>query len=250
VTAAERATSVKVERKRRNRLPEFTERDAAAIRWLAEMYGARLDVLSVLLGRLGGGSEPLSLWGVRNQVQRWERSNLIRRERVLGQTWVTPTRTGLDRVGASFPVWAVPVTRVRHCHAVNVVRLWYEGKPAAQSLPWISERLTYQERGKSATWHVPDGVIRDTRNTDEDGPAKYVAIEVELTHKGRRAYEREVFGNLRAGVESVTYFVSDEAFANRLRSDVRAVLERLGSSTRFEIHPLPAVPGVTYSDNW
>ena len=38
------------EPKRRNRPPEFTERDAAALGWIGEQYGARLDVLSVLLG--------------------------------------------------------------------------------------------------------------------------------------------------------------------------------------------------------
>jgi hypothetical protein len=230
------------EPKRRNRPPEFTERDALALMWLGEQYGARLDVLGVLLGRLGGSSEPLSRWGVRNQIERWKRSGLVRTERGLGETWVTPTRHGLDRVGLSYPTWAVPVTRLAHCHAVNVVRLWYEGTAVAAQSPWISERATYQERGKSARWHVPDGVVRDPRSGD--GPVRHVAIEVELTHKGRRAYETEVFGNLRAGVESVSYFVPDEAFARRLTADVRDVLARQGSSTRFSVQLLPEVVGV------
>lgn len=237
-------TTTKAERPRRNRPAEFTERDAAALSWIGEQYGARLDVLAVLLGRLGRNEGPLSTWGVRNQVQRWRAAGLVTTERVLGDMWVTPTRRGLDRVGLNMPVWAIPVTRVRHCHAVNIVRLWWEGKPSTNAPPWISERLTWRERG-TAKWHIPDGVIRDP-NTPGDQPPSYIAIEVELTHKGRRAYETEVFGNLRAGVVAVSYFVPDEAFAARLSADVRAVLDKRGSSTRFAIETLPEVPGTAY----
>lgn len=230
--------------KRRNRGPEFTERDAQALTWLGEQYGARLDVLGVLLGRLAGSAEPLSKWGVRNQIERWKRSGLVRTERALGETWVTLTRHGLDRVGLAFPVWAVPVTRVGHCHAVNIVRLWWEATPHAAESPWVSERMTYQERGKSATWHVPDGVVWDPRYPE--GSPAHMAIEVELTHKGRRAYRNEVFGKLRAGIVQVSYFVPDEAFAARLRSDIKAVLYEMGSSTRWSVALLPEVPGTSY----
>lgn len=230
---------------RRSRGPEFTERDTLALSWLGEQYGATLDVLGVLLGRLGGADGPLSKWGARNQVERWKRSGLVTTERVLGDMWVTPTRKGLDRVGLNLGTWAIPATRVRHCHAVNIVRLWYEGTERAESAPWCSERMTYRERGKGASWHIPDGVIRDPRSPEGEAQ-RYIAVEVELTHKGRRAYDTEVFGNLRAGIAAVSYFVPDQAFADRLGSDIRAVLERQGSSTRFAIELLPAVPGVTY----
>lgn len=247
------AAGAAAEVKRRNRGPDFTKRDSDALRWIGEQYGTRLDVLGVLLGRLssadGHAGQPLSLRGVRNQIERWERSGLVRRERALGSTWVTLTRHGLDRVGLVLPVWAVPATRVRHCHAVNVVRLWYETTPAAQVSPWISERMTYLERGKGPTWHIPDGVVRDPRDTP-DGPVRHIAIEVELTHKGRRAYDEEVFSKLRAGVESVSYFVPDEAFAQRLRGDIRAVLERKGSTKTWSVQLLPEVPGVTYDGSW
>lgn len=235
------------QQRRRVRAAEFTERDGAALSWLGEQYGARLDVLGVLLGRLGGRNDPLSKWGVRNQVERWRRQGLVSTERALGDTWVTPTRRGLDRAGLNLNTWAVPVTRVRHCHAVNIVRLWYEATPHAEQSPWVSERLTYRERPKGASWHIPDGVVKDPRHSESSGgPARFIALEVELTHKGRRAYDQEVFGNLRAGIESVSYFVANNAFADRLGSDIRAVLERQGSSTRFSIQLLPEVPGVAY----
>lgn len=263
--AAAKATTVEV--KRRNRGPDFTARDAAAVRWIGEQYGCRLDVLGVLLGRLGADSlkaPPLSLRGVRNQIERWERQGLVRRERALSATWVTPTRNGLDRVGLSFPTWAVPTTRLRHCHAVNIVRLWYEATPPATVAPWISERLTYQERGKDVTWHIPDGVVRDPRD-NPDGPVRHIAIEVELTHKGRRAYDEEVFSKLRAGVETLYYFVPDEAFKARLATDIATVLERkrMKKAVRIELlpharladepapkEPVEEVVGVTYAGNW
>jgi hypothetical protein len=239
------AEAQRAEPRRRNRAPDFTERDAAALQWIGEQYGARLDVLGVLLGRLGGWSSPLTISGVRNQVERWKRQGLARAERALGETWVTPTRLGLDRVGLNLPTWKVPVTRVRHCHAVNIVRLYYEGTPAASESPWISERMTYRERG-NGTWHIPDGVIRDPKHIDSPGPPRYIAVEIELTHKGRRVYQTEVFGNLRSGISAVSYFVPDQAFANRLSADIRAVLEGQGSTTRYSVGLLPEVPGVSY----
>jgi hypothetical protein len=231
-------------RTRRRRGPEFTERDAAALTWLGEQYGATLDVLGVLLGRLGGAPGPLSKWGVRNQVQRWQTAGLVTAERVLGDMWVTPTRKGLDRLGLALPAWSIPASRVRHCHAVNVVRLNYEAGRAAQMSPWVSERLTYRERG-TAKWHVPDAVVRDPRE-NPDGAQRYIAVEVELTHKGRRAYAEEVFGNLRAGIAAVSYFVPDDEFAERLRRDIRTVLDQRGSSIRYSVELLPTVPGVSY----
>jgi hypothetical protein len=66
---------------------------------------------------------------------------------------------------------------------------WAEEPDWAEASPWISERITFRERGKTHTWHVPDGVVRDPRSADADGPPRLMAIEVELTHKGRKAYE-------------------------------------------------------------
>ena len=220
---------------RRVRGLEFTERDVAALLWLGEQYGATLDVLDVLLSRLGGAGGSLSRWGTRNQVDRWRRAGWVTAERVLGGMWVTPTRRGLDKVGLSLPVWPIPATRVRHCHAVNVVRLHCEGflMPAGSS--WVSERMAYRERG-TAAWHVPDGVIR--------GSGSDIAVEVELSHKGRPVYVEEVFRKLRPGTVAVSYFVPDEAFAARLRADLQAVLDQLGSPVRVSVELLPGVVGV------
>ena len=242
------AEAERAEPRRRNRPPDFTERDSKALSWIGEQFGARLDVLSVLLGRLGGSGEPLSKWGVRNQIERWKRQELVTTERALGDTWVTLTPKGRDRAGlpGNLSTWRVPVTRVRHCHAVNIVRLWYEGTEKAVVSPWVSERMIYLERGKTYKWHVADGAVLHPKAADTPGPTQFEAVEVELTHKGRNHYETEVFGNLRAGVAGIWYFVPDEAFANRLRHDIETVQTRRGSNVKYAIRPLPEVPGVTY----
>jgi hypothetical protein len=78
----------------------ITARDVAALVWLGQQYGARSDVLRVLLGRLSPGSpwvagqlgeEPL-----RQILDRWDERGLITRDRLLGYLWAPrpPGRCG------------------------------------------------------------------------------------------------------------------------------------------------------------
>jgi hypothetical protein len=241
--------SAPVRERRWSRISELTARDGEALSWIGEQYGARLDVLAVLLGRLSPetAGRPLSVSGVRKQVERWRKAGLVKVTRALGQSWVTLSAHGYGRTGQPYGPWAVPVSRVRHIHAVNVVRLWYEERPFAQRSPWISERALYVERGRQGTWHIPDGAVADPRApVDAPGPVPRIAIEVELTHKGRRVYDEEVFAKLAAGVEQVNYFVPDEAFARRLTADIEAVLQKRHSRKRYSVQLLPEVAGVGY----
>ena len=234
---------------RRRRGPELTERDGAALRWLGEQYGARLDVLGVLLGRLGGAEGPLSLRTVRDLVDRWERLGLCRCEKLPGGGWVTLTAKGLGLAGLEdLSPWKMPLLKLRHTHAVNAVRLAYEGTSDAETAPWVSERLTWQERVKQS-WHVPDGVIK---SVDDSGSGSSVAVEVELKRKHRREYREDVFGKLRKGVfpvRVVWYLVPDERFREKLTAELDAVL---GAEpvVRFSVRVLPVVPGVAYMDRW
>ena len=93
--------------------PWVTRRDVAVLRWLGEQYGARVDVLGVLLARwspggpsmVGGaggrwlpGEQPaVSRQTTLGVVGRWARAGLTRRVRLLGWTWVVPTRGGLEQ---------------------------------------------------------------------------------------------------------------------------------------------------------
>lgn len=227
----------------------MTVRDAVALRWLGEQYGARLDVLGVLLGRLGGADGPLSVTRRVEVVARWKRLGLVRAEKLPDGTWVTLTAKGLGLAGLEdLSPWRMPLLKLRHTHAVNVVRLAYEATGEAVAAPWVSERVTWQERGKQ-TWHVPDGVIR---SVDGSGSGQSVNVEVELKRKHRREYRDDVFAKLRRGtfpVRAVWYLVPDERFRVRLEAELTAVL---GAEpvVHVSVRVLPVVPGVSYMDRW
>ena len=228
--------------RRRCRGPEVTVRDAMALRWVGEQYSARLDVLGVLLGRLGEGGL-LGADGVRKQVARWVRLSLVTTERSATGIWVTLTRRGLDRAGLDrLRVVGVPWNRERHHHAVNVARLSYEAVP--REAGWVAERLLWAERGDES-WHVPDGLIRAE---DWRGGGMSTGIEVELSRKPRREYRDEVFGKLLRGahpVKRVRYFTADPRFRDALTQDLGAVI---GGDRRVEwsVELLPTVAGVSY----
>lgn len=235
---AARAGAERVVRRRRGL--EITGRDVEALRWCGEQYGVRLDVLGVLLGRLGETGGPLSVSAVRDVVGRWKRLRLAKAERLPGGVWVSLSRQGLDRVGLEeMRTVGVPLLRERHAHAVNVVRLDRESR--SREGRWVSERLTWAERG-GLGWHVPDGVIRVE---DGRGGGWSVAVEVELSRKLRVQYQ-EVFARVRRGshpVRVVRYFVATERFRDLLVADLTAVA---GDRVEWSVHVLPEVPGVSY----
>jgi hypothetical protein len=238
-------------RVRRRHVPMVTGRDVVALRWVGEQYGARLDVLGVLLGRLGGG-EVLSLRSVRDVVGRWRERGLAEAERLESGVWVSLTRKAQVRAGlGDLRLKKVPWKLERHHHAVNVVRLAYEAdRDRAVVAPWVSERLTWHERA-DAGWHVPDGVIR-VEDPRRHGGGRSEAVEVELSRKSRREYRDEVFGNLRRGshpVELVRYFVESERFRDGLAEDLAAVSGDR-KLVRWSVELLPEVPGVSYIKKW
>src|SRR3954451_21179047 len=105
---------------------DATERDIAALRWVAEMYSVRVDVMRVLLGQLGdteararlvgrltAGREAagrefkhppaagklVSRAGVARVLRRWERAGWVRVQRIGGFGWVLPTPDGYRLAG-------------------------------------------------------------------------------------------------------------------------------------------------------
>ena len=223
--------------------PVFTERDAGALAFLAEQYGARLDVLGVVLGRLGGGgSVPLSNSGVRQQLGRWVRAGWVRTEVALGSTWVTPTPWGMAVVGRRYAPWKLPVTKLAHTHAVSAMRLWYEASPARVERygSWVSERALFARRDRTDLRHVPDGALL------HQGASTVWAVEVELTAKHRPCYAEELFGRLDSSVVGVLYFVPP-GLLERVRRDVTDAVAKTGhSGLGLDVRVLPSVPGVSY----
>lgn len=240
--AAEQVGGVGCGRRERT---DITVRDTLALRWVGEQYGVRLDVVGVLLGRLGGAGGPLSLRTVRDVVARWERRGMAVAERSATGVWVSLTKRGLDRVGLGVREYRVPWNLERHHHAVSCVRLAYEGieRPGA----WVSERLTWSERaGAEASWHVPDGVVR-TDDWQNGGWSE--AVEVELTRKPLVEYRDDVFGNLRHGshpIRMVRYFVADERFRERLAEDLGVAVRENSEWVNWSVELLPVVEGTSY----
>jgi hypothetical protein len=231
----------------RSRPHEMTERDAIVLTWIAEMYGADYEVLAVLLARHSPQEScvRLSESGVRKQVVRWVAAGWARVERALGKNWVTLTKAGYERVGLDLSIWNVPISRIRHCQNVNVLRLWYESQDAAMLYPWIPERLLWRQNGGGSS-HVSDAEIRDPRIAIDE-PPRYIGIEVEITHKARPTYADEVFARLRGGVAFLQYFVPDDAFAQRLQADLAAARQMRGATNvQFSVQVFPAVDGVSY----
>jgi hypothetical protein len=189
-------------RRRRQRPPAITAPDLAAVRWLGEQFGARADLLAVLLGRLSPAeTRAAGLVGartVRHHVDRWLRARLVVREHLLGQLWVTPTRRGLSIAGLDFPLWDLPETQLGHVHAVAVVRLAVEQAGGV----WLCERHLRRELA-SPVAHPFDGAVQT-----EDGRH---LVEVELTQKAQRRVTRAVAA--ADGALSLTYFTPPELLA-------------------------------------
>jgi hypothetical protein len=194
--------------------PAPTARDLTALRFVGEQYAVRLDLATVLLTRLSTtGPErasQLSRRAVREQLGRWEQAGWAERRRLLGQTWVTLTRTGLRLVGLEF------------------------------------ERALWRRRGK-ASWHLADAALPAPI---PDGWAQqgireaWELIEVELTQKARP----RVVAALKTRpphTAAVTYYVPAALHA-ALAAQLAGVVRELGGRPPVAVQPLPQVAGTSY----
>jgi len=185
------------------------------VRWVGEQFGARADLLAVLLGRLSPAeTRAAGLVGartVRHHVDRWRRARLVVREHLLGQLWVTPTRRGLSMAGLDFPLWDLPDTQLAHVHAVGVVRLAVEQAGGT----WVCERHLRRELTSSVA-HPFDGAVQTNAGRH--------LVEVELTQKAQRRVTRAVAAS--DGALSLTYFTPTELLAAIGRQVADRVVER------------------------
>jgi hypothetical protein len=221
---------VRESRARRDRgRPQITARDLTALRWVGEQFGARTDLLAVLLGRMA--QAPTQRAGrvgydtVRHHVDRWLRARLVVREHLLGAMWVTPTRRGLSITGLDFPLWDLPDTQLAHVHAVGVVRLAVEQTGGV----WVCERRLRRELS-SPVAHPFDGAVQT-----QDGRH---LVEVELTQKAQRRVTRAVAASESA--LSLTYFTPAELLAAIGRQVAAAEAELRGRGR--ELPPLRVIP--------
>jgi hypothetical protein len=233
----------------------LADQDAAALPFLADMYGLQLDQLTALLGVTTRQSRAL--------VARWVSRKLAESGTLSpGPPWIWLTRAGLRAVGAGYPAATPALPRLAHLRAVTAVRLALESVAAYRdgSAHWRSERHLRSRIGGrvGARDHLPDAEVH-WPDAAAPGPSpawagECWAIEAELTPKTvarTRAIMREVLtrtgdygcpaAQARVPGEPprhvrVVYVCSPAAAGTVGRA--RDALGSLGA--RIEIRPLPA----------
>jgi hypothetical protein len=224
--------------------PEVTARDVAALRWIGEQYIARLDVAAVVLGRLSPADHRtpgrLGSRTVRQRVERWETAGWAVRRRMLGHTWVLPTRAGLRLAGLEFDCWEPAASRLTHHHTVAVVRLAREPVPGQGG--WVCERELWRRRGR-ASWHLADGALpapvpAGWQRIDQ----AWELVEAELHQKARPRLLAAI--KTRAPhTARITYYVPVALHA-ALSAQLAGVVRELGGRPTVAVEPLPQVPGL------
>jgi hypothetical protein len=225
--------------------PEVTPRDLAALRFVGEQYAARLDVLAVVLGRLSPAAvrdaRRLGERTVRQRVERWEQAGWAVRRRMLGQTWVLPTRAGLRLAGLEFDGWEPAATRLSHHHEVAVVRLARESIPGQGG--WVCERELWRRRGK-ARWHLADGALPMPVPSGWQGIGEaWELIEVEL-HQKARPRVVAVLKTRPPHTARITYYVPAALHAV-LTAQLASVVGELGGRPEVRVELLPDLADLT-----
>jgi hypothetical protein len=228
--------------------PVLTTRDAAALRFVGEHYAVRTDVLAVVLGRLSPAMPQapgmLGVRTLRQRLGRWQQAGWVQRRRLLGHSWVLPTRTGLRLAGLEFDCWEPAESRLAHHHAVALVRLAREPVPGMGG--WVCERELWRRRGR-ASWHLADAALPAPvpAGWQQQGIEQaWELVEVELHQKGRPRLVAALKTRPPHTVR-VTYY-APAALHTALSAQLARVARELGGRPEVCVEPLPRVAGLGY----
>jgi hypothetical protein len=170
-----------------------TARDVEVLRFCCEQYGLPLALAGRVAARLApapvadGSREVIA----RTIARRLEAGGYARRERIIGQVWLVPTRAGLalgqsPDQPAPYPLWQPHGFKLAHVAAVAGLRLALTARlPGVTWQPERAFRRRWAEAGRAA------GVPARTRIVDgavcwPDG--RRVGVEVELHVKRPHLY--------------------------------------------------------------
>ena len=187
-------------------------------------------------GRLGDRT-------VRQRVERWEAAGWAERRRMLGHTWVLPTRAGLRLAGLELDPWTPAVDRLAHHHAAAVVRLHREPVPGPGRLGVRAGAVAPPRPGELAPGRRRPARARVPAGWQGIDQA-WELVEVELTQKARP----RVVAALKTRpphTAAITYYVPAALHAP-LSAQLASVVRELGGRPEVAVEPLPQVPGVTY----
>lgn len=158
----------------------LTERDIAALLFVAEMYAVQLDQLAVVLGVTEQRARAVTL--------AWRRARCAESARIgPGRAWIWLTRAGLAACGLPYTAVSPALSRLAHLRAVTSVRLALEAASgyAAAGAYWRGERRLRARAGGRVGLreHVPDGEVHWPDGAPVAFAGECWAIEAELTPK-------------------------------------------------------------------
>src|SRR5690348_6735627 len=133
-----------------------TERDIAALLFVADMYAVQLDQLAVVLGVTQARTRAVALG--------WRRAGYTESARIgPGPPWFWLTRPGLSACGLPYRAASPALSRLAHLRAVTAVRLALEATPgyAAAGAFWRGERRLRARAGGRVGLreHIPDAEV-------------------------------------------------------------------------------------------
>jgi hypothetical protein len=200
-----------------------TQRDLAALAWIAHQYAARLDHIQHFLSLFPDPQNPFKTPGMiaasttKEHVDRWRQAGWVDYDRLLakgpGYAWIT--KKGLDLVALNevYKARRPAATRLNHIYAVNQVWFLLLTHKDADRFTWQSER---NYRANVHKGPYPDAVLITGQSTQ-------IAIEVEITQKKPAdlsqklyrlvdaSYEDELFGRIQQTFFKVWIYVPNEA---------------------------------------
>ena len=158
----------------------LSERDIAALLFVADMYAVQLDQLAEVLGVTEARARAVAL--------AWRRARYAESARIgPGRAWVWLTRGGLAACGLPYTAAAPALSRLAHLRAVTSVRLALEAVSAYASAGafWRGEcRLRARAGGRvGLREHIPDGEVHWPDGAPVAFAGECWAIEAELTAK-------------------------------------------------------------------
>ncbi|MEV6432937.1 hypothetical protein [Nocardia sp. NPDC051463] len=193
-------------------MKQLSPRDMTVLTILAEMYGAPIDVVAVMLGVTRDRTYRV--------VRKWTEAGMVSDLRVTpvpGSAWVFPTRAaGEALTGRTTRAWMPTPKMAAHVRTTLELRLALVGLDLDR---WISERALRAEvpptRAGVARPHIHDG--RYITNTGE-----LRAVEIELSPKNLAAAKSAIAQSVQAAraadCDGVTYYCRGAAVKNVIRA--------------------------------
>ena len=237
VMSLTKISEMKRQRKKRSDAGSFilTARDLQMLEWIGEQFAIRFDHLQMLAVHFKDMDvdempKALSFSAAHQLTSRWVKEGLVERKKIFAEDpmWVWLTKKGLETVGLDMKFHTPAISKLKHNHAVNAVRLYAE-KKLKDEIRWVSEREANALRKHQGKPHLVDGEIEF-----EDGLV--VGIEVELTQK-RKQRLRSILHHLKNEYETVWYFSSDEVF-NVVQNAIEKIPSHEETFIQHRLYPI------------